>query len=147
MIEFDWIFPLARLRVQIRARRDALADFRSLHGAAAARLKDWVQRNFEEAGKLLEDQPSGWPRLSAATRAAKRRRGQSAQPLVATGRLRAGFAAGATGDAAVVSNSAPYARFHQSGEGVPRRALFPQADQAARIVWPDVLRHVEEALA
>ena len=147
MIELDWIFPMGQFRGEMHARRDALANFRVLHEAAGARLKDWVQHNFEEAGGLLDDQPSGWPRLSAATLAAKRGRGQSAQPLVATGRLRAGFTAAANNDSAEVSNSVPYARFHQLGDGVPRRAVFPQPEQAARIVWPDVLLHVEEALA
>ena len=53
MIELDWSFPMRQLRDEMRARRGALADFRDLHEAAGSRLKDWVQRNFEEAGRLV----------------------------------------------------------------------------------------------
>jgi phage gpG-like protein len=147
MIEVDWVEPVVGLRIAMRGKRDAVADFRRLHQAAAAGLLDWVKRNFEERGALLDDQPSGWPPLSPETLARKRRLGQSDQPLVATGRLRASFTAIANEDEAEVFNPVPYTRFHQEGMRVPRRAVFPQPEQAARIVWPDVLLHVEEALA
>jgi phage gpG-like protein len=147
MTRLDGMETVRALRAGLDRKRERLADFGRLHRAAGARLMGWVERNFESRGALLEDQPSGWPGLAPATLGAKRRLGQSDQPLIATGRLRAGFALTADRGRAEVANAVPYARLHQEGEGVPRRALFPQPAQAARIVWPGVLRHVEEALA
>jgi phage gpG-like protein len=147
MIELDWPEPAMGLRNAMRGKRDGLADFGRLHRQAAAVLVGWVKQNFDQRGALLEDQPSGWPGLAPRTLARKRRLGQNDQPLVATGRLRASFAAIANGEKAEVFNPVPYTRFHQQGDGVPRRAVFPQPDQAARIIWPEVIRHVEEALA
>ena len=147
MIRVEWAYPWPALRIALRARARALADFRPLHEAAGQRLVDWLHRNFRAGGGLLQDQPAGWPPLAAATLRDRRRRGLGLDPLIASGRLSRGFAIDANTISVTVANPVPYARFHQAGDGVPRRAIFPQSAQAGRIVFPDVLRHVQGALA
>lgn len=147
MIRVDWVDGPPGLRMELRARVRHLADFQALHEAAGARLMDWVRRNFRAHGALLEDEPSGWPPLAPATLAERRRRGLGMEPLIATGRLYRGFTVTADAESVEVANPVPYAARHQAGDGVPRRAIFPEPAQAARIVFPEVLRHVREALA
>ena len=137
---------LDRLRGRMSRVRSKLADFRPLHRQAGSELNDWVARNFRARGSRLDSLPGGWPALAPATLRAKRRKGRSLSPLVATGRLRREFTVRVDAGRVVVTNLAPYAAVHQFGLGVPRRPLFPDATQVRKLIVPGVARHVKETL-
>ncbi len=137
---------LHRLRGRMSRVRSKLADFRPVHRRAGSELNDWAAGNFRARGGRLDSFPGGWPDLAPATVRAKRRKGRSTSPLVATGRLRRGFTVRADAGRVVVTNLAPYAAVHQFGLGVPRRPLFPDATQVRKLIVPGVARHVKAAL-
>jgi phage gpG-like protein len=146
MITMQGNAALAAARTEAQAMRDRLADFPALHRRVGDALLDWAQRNFAAEGALLEDFPSGWPALSPATLASRRRRGRGTRMLYGTGRLAAGFTIvpGATG--VTLDNAVPYAAAHLEGRGVPRRPIFPNAPQAERLAHDAATEHVKEAL-
>jgi phage gpG-like protein len=133
-------------RGQLRRTRERLADTRALHGAIGLEFTAWAERNFAAEGMLLDDFPSGWPGLSAAT-LARRRRGAGARILYRTGRLAHGTVAVPGADGVVVDNPVPYAPVHQIGQGVPRRPVLPGPAQAKRLALPIVEDHVRRALS
>lgn len=88
-----------------------------------------------------------WPALADVTREAKRKRGQSSDPLIATRKLvdsltvkRGGDARrSATKRAMRFGTKTYYARFHQKGSGVPVRSpLIPVDTKSRRQMVRDV---------
>ena len=137
---------LAGLPALMRAWRH-LGDMGALHRRLGLALTDWVQDNFEAGGRLHDDFAGGWPPLARATLAARRRAGQGARPLQASGRLRRSLVARAAAGQVLLHADVPYAAAHQLGLGLPRRAFFPGPAQLERIVLPVAQAFVEEALA
>jgi phage gpG-like protein len=122
----------------IEATGDRLAAERLLQvGERAADVRpvrpllDPIFRRDEEA-RFAVDGP-GWPPLKAATVALKQAQGWDARILRRTGELEkaltspgAGVEVGMTSrrDELVFGTDVPYARFHQYGQGVPRRPVI-----------------------
>jgi phage gpG-like protein len=138
---------LSAARADLRLRRDALADFTALHRRMGEALLSWVERNFAAEGALLDEFPSGWPRLAPSTIARRMRRGRGTRVLYDTGRLAGAFQVLPGAEQAVVDNPVPYAAAHQEGLGVPRRPIFPERAQALAVVSPAAELHVQEALS
>jgi phage gpG-like protein len=134
-------------QAELRARRSALGDFPELHRRFGEAVLAWVERNFEAEGRLLEDFPSGWPRLAPATLASRRRRGRGRKPLQDTGRLRRGLRLSWDATRARIVNTVPYAAIHQVGAGVPRRPFLPGEPELRRLIDPVLERFVEESAA
>lgn len=94
------------------------------------RVSSTVERVFHESERRIFDRAGpGWPPLAASTRQRKQREGLSPELLRATDALYESLTGGAGGTELVTRDSfrfgtsVPYARFHEGGEGVPRRSL------------------------
>lgn len=92
---------------------------------------------FTSKGAVIGEK---WERLSPRTVASKARRGQSADPLVATGRMKRSFKSLVSTNQAVIYNEAEYFKYHQSKEPrkrLPRRVMMklhdPQKEMVVRI--------------
>lgn len=91
-----------------------------------------------------------WPGLSPRYQAQKARRYPGRTILERTGRLRASLQV-ETGDSIVESSPGrlvlgtrvPYGRYHQKGEGVPRRAPIDMTDRDAAAAMAIVRRRLE----
>jgi len=143
VLRWEGIDPL---RQWLRRALLRLEDRARLHERAGRAITGWVGRNFESAGSLASETSAGWPALAPRTLAERRRRGLGAQPLQATGRLRAGVRARSGSAGVSVDDPVPYAARHQLGLGVPARPFLPTAAQARRIVDPVVGTFIAEAL-
>ena len=131
---------------RFRSIRESLSRFSDLQERAGRELLHWVDRNFQAEGKLLEEYPSGWPPLSPRTLRQRLNRGMGSHILEATGTLRKGSTLQREASRTMVFNPVPHARFHQLGEGVPARPIFPGIAQARRIIHPALETFVREAL-
>lgn len=134
------------LRTWLRGASAHLRDRAALHERAGQAITGWVDRNFDDAGRLATETSAGWPPLAPRTLATRRRAGLGDAPLVATGRLRAGVRMRSDAARAVVDDPVPYAPVHQLGLGVPARPFLPTPAQARSIVQPVVETFVREAL-
>ena len=134
------------IQTRLKKMRGELGDFRRLHALFGKKVEEWVGQNFAAEGRLLDEQPSGWPRLSKATLAARRRKGAGTKILQDSGRLRRNTRTRSGSKGAVVTNPVPYASVHQLGLGVPRRPIFPSLGQTRRIVHPVLTQFVEDSL-
>lgn len=134
------------IRTRLKKMRGELGDFKRLHALFGKTVEEWVGRNFAVEGRLIDDQPSGWPPLSPATLAARTRKGAGTMILQESGRLRRNTRSRSDSRGAVVTNPVPYASVHQLGLGVPRRPFFPSPGQTRRIVHPVLTRFVEDTL-
>ena len=142
-LQMDW--PTSR--TQWRGIKNRLANFRPMATALGRQMEHWASRNFSTEGAMLDEFPSGWPKLSAATLERKRRQGQGTRILHGTGRLAQGTVVLPQADGIVMDNPVPYAARHHLGQGVPRRPVLPSPAQAQRIALPAVKSHVQEALS
>lgn len=148
MTELRGLDSLARARTHAGRARLALGRTGRLHRRMGRVLRRWIDRNFRTQGALLAEMPGGWPPLAPATRAERRRRGiPGAPPLDVTGRLRRGITVETTEQRIVADNPVPYAARHQRGRGVPRRPFLPGPAQARALVYPELERHVREAVS
>lgn len=147
-VVFSGLGALPELSSRMARARARLANFRALHRSGGRALLNWIGRNFESEGRLGSGGPGGWPPLSNATLAARRRRGgRGGSMLVVSGRLKKGTNIQTDGGQARIFNPVPYASAHQFGLGVPRRPFFPAPRQTRAIVQPVLERFVEEALS
>lgn len=110
----------------------AVSDLAKLgeRGSDIRRVSEKVRSVYRKAEERTFDQSGpGWPPLADTTRDRKLREGLDPRPLRATGALyRALTAARAAGQIDIreptefrFGTTLPYARFHDSGEGVPQR--------------------------
>jgi len=79
---------------------------------------------FDTQGAAIGER---WQRLSPYTVAQKARRGFPATPLIGTGKMRGSFRSIVSTDQAVVYNTAPYFKYHQSKQArarLPRRVMM-----------------------
>ena len=146
MIELSNSSSLTQVQQNFRQKKITLARLRPFHQEAGAVLLEWVQGNIEAQGKMLRENSGGWPPLAASTLASRRRRGRGTQIMVDSGRLRRSFRLLTEPNRAKIVNTAPYAHYHQSGKGVPRRPLFPQVAQAEKIISPIAVQFVQRSL-
>lgn len=146
MIRIDVLSALRSERSRLNAMARRLGNFQPLHAAAGKAVRGWVRRNYDARGALHEDFPIGWPPLAPSTLASRRRRGRGTKILEDSGRLRAGTVLAVDAHRAELSNPTPYAVYHQFGQGVPRRPIFPGERHARAIAIPAIVRHMEEIL-
>ena len=108
---------------------DNLKDFTQPFNDSADYLKRTFSTDvFQTQGRAIGER---WKRLSPATVAAKARKGQYGGPLVATGLMQQSFHSVVSSDRAVIFNTAPYFKFHQSKDArtrLPRRVMMALAD-------------------
>jgi phage gpG-like protein len=136
----------APLRAWLRGVLERLGQRARLHRRGGQALADWAERNFAADGRLATETSAGWPRLSAATLAARRAAGLGTRPLQATGRLRAGMRLRSGAGEASLDNPVPYAATHQLGLGLPARPFLPTRVQAGAVLRPVAQAFVREAL-
>jgi phage gpG-like protein len=104
----------------------SLKDFRQPFNSSAEYLKRTFSKDvFATQGAAIGER---WKRLSLATVAQKARLGYLSGPLIRTGRMQNSFQSIVQSDQAVVYNTAPYFKFHQSKQGrsgrLPRRPMM-----------------------
>ncbi|MGY3406100.1 phage gpG-like protein [Bradyrhizobium sp. GM5.1] len=90
-----------------------------------------------------------WKRLSPYTVAQKARRGYPLTPLVASGRMQNSFQTIVSSDQAVIYNTAPYFKFHQSKEPrtkIPRRIMMKLADNQKEQIVRFFQAHLQAAM-
>ena len=78
-----------------------------------------------------------WKRLSPYTVAQKARQGMPSTPLIASGNMRASFKTAVSTDQAVITNDAPYFKYHQSKEPrskIPRRVMMKITEQSKETI-------------
>lgn len=146
MLRVEGLDGFPALDSKLRRMQRDLANTNPLLREVGIGIRDWVERNFDRSGRLHQDFPSGWPRLTESTRRARRRRGLGSKPLQATGRLRNSVRARVAGGRLAIDNTAGYAAIHQQGIGVPRRAFFPETDQLERLIAPIAESYTERQL-
>lgn len=142
----------------MRARRDLLKDLRRAHLQAAILIQQWVFRNFKAQGTMHDSPSLRWRPLSAS-RIRQRTRPRSAtnpsggtwpgQILAVSGSLRMGFVPNADARSGKVENYVPYAPYHEHGGKrgrPPQRKMFPDEDQARKIVFPIFRDHVKVSI-
>ena len=103
-----------------------LKDFRQPFNSSAEYLKRTFSTDvFNTQGRAIGEK---WKRLSPATVAEKARLGYLSGPLIRTGLMQSSFRSIVQTDQAVVYNTAPYFKYHQSnaprGPWLPRRAMM-----------------------
>ena len=129
-------------------RRSKLANFRSANAKAVVVVDRWIQKNFQQEGKLAYP-GGGWQKLSPAT-IAMRRKGKKSKfgdkILQDTGRLRNEWKKQWTTKSGLIQASMPYAADHEFGRGVPERRILPTEPQ----IMPELLKvygkHVRTSL-
>jgi phage gpG-like protein len=104
----------------------SMSDFRQPFNSSAEYLKRTFSKDaFSTQGRAIGVR---WKRLSPATVAEKARLGYLQGPLIRTGRMQNSFQSIVQSDQAVVYNTSPYFKFHQSnrpraGSRLPRRPM------------------------
>lgn len=84
---------------------------------------------FTSQGAVLGEQ---WKRLSPYTIAQKARRGYPSDPLIGSGRMQNSFQSSSTATEAVIWNTSPYFKYHQSKlprVHLPRRVMMKLGEQ------------------
>ncbi|WP_425905726.1 phage virion morphogenesis protein [Nitrobacter sp. TKz-YC02] len=115
----------------------SLSDYRQPFNSSAEYLKRTFSRDvFSTQGRAIGER---WKRLSPATVAEKARLGYFSGPLIRTGRMQNSFQSIVQSDQAVVYNTAPWFKYHQSKQGrsgrLPRRPMMGlEPNQKATIV-------------
>jgi phage gpG-like protein len=100
---------------------------RLLNAALVAEADKWVQRNFQQEGKLAEG-GKGWKKLEPLTIRARRK--GSKRILQDTGTLRSRWKHLFTSRRAVLQSGVDYAEAHHEGAGnLPRRRITPVGKQ------------------
>ena len=126
---------------ELRRRHSAaLKKMRNMpiaHGKISIFLDSWVQRNFKSEGTLV----GGWKPLDPRTRA-----DTNPKILQDTGRLKASFFPFATKKNAGVASDLPYSKFHEKGEGVPKRRMLPKIKEVRAGIDKIYRGHVNYAL-
>lgn len=90
-----------------------------------------------------------WKRLSPLTVAQKARQGLSTLPLIGTGALQAAFRSAVSPLEAVISNVAPYFKYHQSRaprSRLPRRAMMGLGNDQKTSIVRFFQRHIRESM-
>jgi phage gpG-like protein len=103
-----------------------LSNRRKLNARVVVLLDRWIQKNFQQEGKLV----GGWKPLSPATIAQRRKKGAGAKILQDTGQLRSRWKKQWTSKFAKVQSGVPYSEIHHKGLGnVPERQILPEEHQ------------------
>lgn len=108
-----------------------------MHEALGIRMLHWAQQNVDQEGRLLASPQGPWPPAQKP---------QRHRLLHRTGRLRKGFQLQTALPGVRIVNSAPYAKFHHLGQGVPQRRLFPAPQQASELLQRVLLPIFREEL-
>lgn len=115
-------------RIMDNAKRD-LNKRRKLNARAVLIIDKWIQKNFQQEGKLVT--PGGWEKLKPST-IARRRTGKKKslgkKILQDTGQLRSRWKHYYTNKAAKIETNVPYAIYHDSDKPrkkLPRRQILP----------------------
>lgn len=90
-----------------------------------------------------------WKHLSPYTVAQKARRGYPLTPLVGTGRMQNSFQTIVSTDQAVVYNTAPWFKYHQSNQPrdrLPRRVMMKIHDQGKREIVRFFQEHIRASM-
>lgn len=97
---------------------------RPLQKAAQNLVRTFGNEVFASRGSEIQE---SWAALSPVTLARKARMGYPSDPLVATGEMKRGFRSIVSTDQAVIYNTAPYFKYHQSNQArrkIPRRVMM-----------------------
>lgn len=136
--------------------RDAIAEVqgrRKVLLSAATKIDSWIQKNFEQEGKLHDQSQYHWKPLHIATIMARRRRsgvkGGDEKILQDRGALKRDWTIKADDNNAVVKSGVHYSSIHENGGTsrvrtrsgsktirVPQRKIFPTEKQADKILKP-----------
>jgi phage gpG-like protein len=115
-------------RVLIGMESD-LKDYTAPLRQSADYLKQVFSRDvFESQGAAIGER---WKRLSPHTIAQKARHGFPSTPLIASGKMQNSFERIVSSDQAVIFNTAPYFKYHQSKQPrtkLPRRVMMKLAE-------------------
>lgn len=109
---------------------------------ALNRIGAVIQSQVQLEFKLSQD-PYGqkWKPLAPAT--VKRRRKQSAVPLVDTGAMRASLSYRVEGKAVAVGFGKHYAKYHQTGtKWIPQRAMLPVPEKGIPDKWQILIKKI-----
>jgi phage gpG-like protein len=90
-----------------------------------------------------------WKRLSPYTVAQKARQGYPSDTLIRTGKMRRSFTSIVASDQAVVYNTAPYFKYHQSNKPrtkIPRRVMMKLGEIQRQQVVKIFQRYLQEQL-
>lgn len=125
------IIGLAALGRYTKTRQKRLKNQRGVHGKAVVAVDAWIQKNFQQEGKLAYP-GTGWQKLSPAT-IEMRRKGKKSKHgvkiLQDTGMLKSNWKKQWSIKSGVIAAAMPYAEKHNEGIGVPERKILPTESQ------------------
>lgn len=113
-------------------------EMRAVFASIGRKLQSNVQARFD-----TKTDPSGtpWPDWAESTRNEREAEGRGTL-LEYTGRMRASLTYQADADGVRIGFGAPYARHHELGEGVPKRAMLLDNGRLSKDDEADILRVV-----
>lgn len=96
--------------------------------------ENWIQKNFQEQGKLAHPD-TGWKPLSAATLMRRRKKGAGAKILMDTGTMRSRWKHNWNKRTGTLQSGVPYAAKHHYGwQSLPVRRIMPTEAQLRPII-------------
>jgi len=124
------------LQRRLKKMKGGISDRRKLNAQIVVVLDRWIQKNFQQQGKLAHS-GRGWKALAPATIAQRRKKGAGAKILQDTGQLRSRWKHQWTSKFAKVQSGVPYSEIHHEGLGhIPERRILPTESQ----IRPEVLK-------
>lgn len=121
-----------RLRKKMDRAKKKLIHRKKLNARAVVTVDKWIQRNFQQEGKLTGQK---WKALSASTLLARRnKKAGSIKILQDTGEMRKSWKHQWNDKVARIMNMKPYSIKHQKGIDVPIRRIIPSESE----IMPDL---------
>ena len=131
---------------KVAKRIAKLSNMHPVYKKAVVLYFQWVQRNWNAAGGLHENSSLKWDELADSTIVRRRKKGKGAEILKDTGNLRRDWDLLSNRSRGIVRSQHFYSVFHEEGgknNRPPQRKIFPETDQAYKIVYPAFEAHLK----
>lgn len=131
---------------RLKRTEDGLADLSAPMGTLSKYLTRYYSQAFVSQGGVFD---APWPRLNPHYEVRKFKKYPGRPPLVKRGDMQRGFKADVGARSTVISNTAPYFKYHQSSAPrtkLPRRVMMAINDTVERQIFLIVNQYIRDQL-